>query len=413
MGTHGDAGRNGRLSGRRRRSPAGALLRELNVPGGEADGLLAEYCRDLFSELPRSDQRAWAEVYVRGLLTVPGRKTPARISEHIVGKPAVAQLQQFVNQSPWDHLQVLGRFAGACAASLPVRAWALDTVAFPKTGKCSVGVSRQYSAADGKVLNCQLGMAASLVGDGCAVPVDWQLMLPAEWDQDAKRRTCAHVPSQARHLPGWQYGLQLVDELLVDWALSPRPVLVDWRRFPDEGLDDLLRGFEERGLGYLVRIDSSTGIRSAVGRPPGGRLSTAYDLGRQAQGRTKHTTVAWREGDPPRLRQTQFLSCLASESSGGPRSLRQPRWLLMEWPAGRDRPRNYWFTNLDTRQPAGVVGLAKLGGSSRSALGQMLRTAGLQDFEGRSFRGWHHHVTLASVAFGFGLLAMARADEGY
>ena len=385
--------------------------------GGAYDPL-AEYCRELFAPLPRSDQRAWAEVYVRGLLTVPGRKTPARISEHVIGRRTVAQLQQFVNQSPWNDHRVRGLLAEVGAAAFQPRAWALDTIAFPKNGTCSVGVARQYSAADGRVFNCQVGMAASLVGDGVAVPVDWRLVLPEEWDEDAGRRACAHVPSAVRHLPHWQYAVQLVDELLEDWGMTPRPVLVDWRRFADEGLAQFVHELEQRGLRYVIRVDSSTGILPAPNRPgqgSGSRMSTAFDLGRSAQGRAKRATVAWREGESARLRQSQFLTSVVATTAYGVRPLRYPRLLVMQWPIGRDRPQAYWLTNVDTRQAADVVGLAKLGDSSRTALNRMLRTAGLQDFEGRSFRGWHHHVTLASVAFSYQIAAAAqrREDESW
>jgi SRSO17 transposase len=85
--------------------------------------------------------------------------------------------------------------------------------------------------------------------------------------------------------------------------------------------------------------------------------------------------------------------------------------LLADWPYGRPQPRAYWLTNLPVRRLAELVLLARLRRFAGEALGRMHEEFGLGDFEGRSFRGWHHHVTLASAALGFDMVRQQAAER--
>lgn len=120
-----------------------------------AKDALSEYCDVLFASLARSDQRRWAEIYIRGLLATPGRKSLASISERMLGRRAIQPLQQFVNQSNWDHAAVRAHLGALTAATIRPCAWAIEEAAFPKNGANSVGVARQFAHAAGRTLNCQ------------------------------------------------------------------------------------------------------------------------------------------------------------------------------------------------------------------------------------------------------------------
>src|SRR4051812_15375989 len=124
---------------------------------------LAEFCRDMLMSLPRSDQRRWGEVYVRGLISVPGRKSVRGMSDHVVGGRADQGIQQFVNQSPWDWEPVRRSLAQLVISRFRPDAWVFDEVALPKNGASSVAVARQYAPSAGRVMNCQLGIGAFLV----------------------------------------------------------------------------------------------------------------------------------------------------------------------------------------------------------------------------------------------------------
>ncbi|CAM5646005.1 IS701 family transposase [Streptomyces pharetrae] len=372
------------------------------------------YCQDLFGTLARSDQRRWGEVYVRGLLDVPGRKTPARISEQVLGRRAVQQIQQFVNQSPWPCGPVRRRLAGQLDQAFATEAWCVDEVVFAKNGDRSVGVARQYAPSLERTVNCQLALATSLVGRHGGVPVSWRLLLPQRWDRDEGLRRQAHLPDGERSRPRWRYILEAVDEMLEEWCLEPLPVLADWRGEGD--VAPLLRGLEARGLAYLVEVSPTVAVtlpRPCAGSPQGS--GTLLELAVHAAQHRGRTPIAWQDRATARMRQSQVLSMPAllqseaqpSGAAGRPaesRPAQRPRHLVTDWPYGRPAPRAYWLTNLPARNLPDVLPLAQLRTLSGQSLSRMQRDFGLADFEGRSFRGWHHHVTLASVALGFDAL---------
>jgi hypothetical protein len=376
-----------------------------------AQDALSDYCGVLFGSLSRSDQRRWAETYVRGLLATPGRKTLAAISEQVLGRRAIQPLQQFVNQSTWDHSAVRSRLSGLAAATMRPRAWAIDEVAFPKNGAHSVGVAKQFAHGAGRTLNCQLGLVLSLVGEDTDVPVNWRLMLPECWDADHDRRAKAHLPREVRHLPRWQHVLHMVDELFEDWHMPVAPVLIDGTAEPD--IEPLMSALESRGLGYILAVAPGAAVRQAGTCPGAGspQSMSAAQCVRGGMYREERVTVSWAEGADGGRRQSQFLAVpvpgLGAAGSGQglrPKGQRM-RMVVAEWPAGSDRARDYWVTNLAIRSPAQVVLLAKLRSRTRATVGALHSDFGLGDFEGRSFRGWHHHVTLVSAAASFSGLA--------
>nr|BFD81243.1 hypothetical protein StreXyl84_06440 [Streptomyces sp. Xyl84] len=374
------------------------------------------YCGDLFRELARSDQRRWGEVYLRGLLSVPGRKTPTRISEHVLGRPAVQQLQQFVHQSPWECGPVRRQTALRLAGAFPVEAWSVDEVVFVKNGDRSVGVARQYVPSQERTVNCQLACAVSLVGAGGGLPVNWRLLLPPHWDRDEELRRAAHLPAHEQSRPRWHYVLEAVDEMTEEWLLDPRPVLADWRH--ESETDPLLCGLEARGLGYLVQVSPRTAV--TMPRPhsalPAVR-GTVADLAAHVARRTERTPVSWQDPVTERRHRSQYLStpallCARPVAGRAATAHRPtPRHLVADWPFGRPEPRAYWLTNLPARRLAEALPLAQLRSLAGAGLQRLHEDFGLGDFEGRSFRGWHHHVTLASAALGFAALRAAAAPR--
>ncbi|EOD67351.1 IS701 family transposase, partial [Amycolatopsis vancoresmycina] len=233
------------------------------VPVAPADPVdLSAFCQELFASFARSDQRRWGEVYVRGLYSLPGRKTIRRISDHVVGWRADQSLQQFVNQSPWHWAPVRAALARAVAGTLRPRALVITEAVFPKNGASSVGVAKQFAPSCQRVLNCQLGLAVFLACDEGSVPVDWRLQLPREWDEDSGRRTRSRVPPGERHRPRWAHVMEMLDEMLDGWDLPALPVLVDARH--ERHVEALLRGLERRGLRYVVQVSEDTPVAGAV-----------------------------------------------------------------------------------------------------------------------------------------------------
>ncbi|MEO6085576.1 MAG: transposase, partial [Umezawaea sp.] len=225
------------------------------VRPGEVDGL-SRFCHELLTSLPRSDQRKWGEIYVRGLVSLQGRKSIRRMAETIVGWRAEQGLQQFVNQSTWHWDPVRRDLARHIGSLYRPHAWAVGEVVFPKNGASSVGVARQFAPSAGRLLNCQLGLAMFAVGHAGAAPVDWRLLLPPNWDADDGLRASAHVPAGERRQERWQAVLSLVDEMTRGWQLPPQPVVVDARH--GVHVEPLLAGLEERGVRYVVQVTQET-----------------------------------------------------------------------------------------------------------------------------------------------------------
>jgi SRSO17 transposase len=375
--------------------------------------------------LTRSDQRRSGEAYVRGLILGEGRKSIRRIASEIVGGQSDQSLQQFVNQSPWDPQPVRRRLAGLLAAAMQPEAWVIDEVVFAKHGRFSAGVERQYVRSEGKVCNCQLGTVVSLATTEMSAPVNWRLVLPESWDTDEKRRARAHVPARERHRPYWSYLVASLDDMTVDWGVPLAPVVTDVRRSP--GVEDLLTELDSRRLDYLVQVSGSVQARCdftprnrVLGAPSGqanaGRLGTLSELAQLAVN-AERQTVVWRDGPERRTLRSQFVTVPVRPAAGDDhvllqnRAHRRHRRLLVEWPLSEPEPRGYWLTNITDRHTPELVKLAKLRSRIRHDLDELKRDFGLCDYEGRSFLGWHHHVTLASAAYGFHLLEQLRLSD--
>ncbi|ONI82952.1 hypothetical protein ALI144C_18040 [Actinosynnema sp. ALI-1.44] len=378
---------------------------DTEFPGLDKADELSGFCQELFSSLTRSDQRRWGEVYMRGLLTVPGRKSIRRISDHVVGWRADQCLQQFVNQSPWRWEPVRRVLAHHVAAALRPRAWIIEEAVFPKNGGSSVGVTKQYATSAQRTLNCQLGVALFMVGEDASCAANWRLLLPESWDNDPLRRGRVRLPEDERHRPRWQYMLDAIDEMVMDWGFTAPPIMVHAR---DQRLTQpLLRGLEERGLPYVIRVPENTPVLPAMTRVPHGRVFSAGELAIRSakQGRI---TLNWRDRTDGRLVSSQYaISPVSTGSVSGPLHLMPgrphggARRVLAEWSGGGRRLNAVWITNLNATRLPELISLVKLSPQAGTDMVRLQDEFGLRHFEGRSYAGWHHHVSLVSAAHAY------------
>jgi SRSO17 transposase len=381
---------------------------------------LSTFAEDLFESIPRKDQRRWGQSYLRGLLLDGKRKSIQPMAARLArGDPAADAyaLEQFVNQSPWDWVPVRRRLAERMTTAIQPAAWVLDDTAFPKFGRHSVGVAPQDCGALGKVANCQVGVSVHAATDQASCPIDWRLFLPESWDADAERRRKAHLPQGERHRPKWQLALELLDELAA-WDLVP-PVLLADAAYGEVG--EFRLGLEQRELADVVGVPGTisayaedvapeTVPSTGRGRPSLPRYRQPRWSLRQlvlAAGERAATTVSWREGADGQQLVSRFVVLrvrpagvqLRRAARGGQLPV---RWLLAEWPLGEPEPVKYWLASLpETTQLERLVGLAKLRCRVEHDDRELKDALGLDHFEGRSWQGWHHHVTLVSVAHAF------------
>jgi SRSO17 transposase len=299
-------------------------------------------------------------------------------------------------------------------------AWIIDDTGFPKQGRHSVGVARQYSGTLGKVGNCQVAVTVHLSTETESMPLDWALYLPQAWSGDIARCRQAGVPAPAVFRTKPELALDLIDQLLA-WGLRRQLVLADAGY---GNSTEFRHGLARRGLQYIVGVESHTAVweqssagvpahRRGRGRPrpphyrgqPLGLRQLALALPPQAW-----RTLTWRQGTQGPQR-SRFAACRVQPAHG--HAHHQPElasvWVLIEWPADTAAPTKYWFSNL----PEGVslrrlVRLAKLRWRVEQNYQQLKEELGLDHYEGRGWQGWHHHVTLVCLAYAFLLLERRR-----
>jgi SRSO17 transposase len=377
-------------------------------------GRLVEFADEMFESMARKDQCRWGEVYLRGLMLDGKRKSIEPMAARLQDGDEQC-LQQFVNQSPWRWEPVRQRLAIRMSAEISPQAWVIDDTGFPKFGDKSVGVARQYCGALGKIGNCQIGVSISAATAQASCPIDWRLFLPAEWDEDPRRQGC-RVARDVGRQPKWKRGRANMDEL-TGWGLQAPPVLGD-AAYGD--ITEFRLGLEERGIRYVLDVKGVTSalpedaepVRPAytgTGRPPAPRYRRPFgSLAELAKAASPEAwvDVQWREGTRGSMR-SRFVAIRVRPANvklrrADPDGELPVRWLLAEWPAGKDAPTDYWLSNLPADTPIQrLVELAKLRWRVEQDYRELKDALGLDHFEGRSYPGWHHHVTLVSVAHGF------------
>lgn len=399
---------------------------------------LEAFAAEMFAGLPRSDQRAKGELYVRGLMLDGQRKSMQPMAERLGVDHQ--QLQQFVSSSTWDHAQVRSRLAAWAHDTVAPQAHVIDDVGFPKDGLDSPGVARMYCGALGKTGNCQVGVSVHLVTDRASAAVDWRLFLPASWDPAtitdptlahdlARRRQRRKIADDVGHREKWRLALDMLDEI-ESWGLPDRPVV------SDAGYGDITafrQGLTERGRTYVVAVKPTTSAYPADATPEtvtysgrGRRPAPRYradpaDLKTLAlaAGRPALRSVTWRHGtrttptNPTAKMRSRFLALRVRPANrdiprGGDGSLPEC-WLLVEWPPGEPEPTDYWLSTLPADTPIKtLVRLAKIRWRIEHDYRELKHGLGLDHFEGRTYAGWHRHVTLTSVAQAF--CTMLRLD---
>lgn len=385
-------------------------------------GRLETYLRDLLKPVGRGERRHWGSAYVRGLLLDGQRKSIEPMANRLPDGNVQA-MQQFIGQSPWDPMPIRRRLAERMSRELvPAHAWIVDDTGFPKKGDHSVGVARQYSGTLGKVGNCQIAVSLNLATDDSCVPLNFALYLPESWTNDPSRMKRAGVPEGAIFKTKWQLALDLIDEAL-SWDV-PTGVIVSDIFYGKT--NEFRQGLIDRELLYLVEVESRTIVfdQPDSAKPKKGRpkkdiaKDKAKTLSVKEFAKTlpswRFKTIRWREGSKGHM-VSRFAACRvqpAHRMDGGDFPPRQ--WLLIQWPKDDSEPCKFWFSNLAPQ--AGLrrlVRLAKIRWRVEQNYQQQKEELGLDHYEGRGFIGWHHHVTMNMIAYGFLILEMLRNKKNF
>jgi SRSO17 transposase len=394
--------------------------------GIAAQARFRAYTADLTSVLGHADRVRPFGDYCVGLLSTEGRKSVEPLAAVTAPERTAAQHQSLLHlvaQAAWSDQAVLTRVRAhvlpAMTRDEPVQAWIIDDSGFPKKGDHSVGVARQYCGQLGKLANCQVAVSLSLATHRASLPIAYRLYLPKDWADDLSRRVSAGVPEDITFQTKPEIALRQLHAALAD-GVPPAVVLMD----PAYGADGKLRaGISDLGLTYVAGILPTT----VVWRPNEAPLPAMPEAGR-GHGRRHHRVrrdamhqpvsvktlavelatdawqpITWRDGSNTPL--TSRFARLRVRPAHDDKRRSEPapeEWLLIEWPEGNAEPDHYWLATLPSDiSPERMVDLTKLRWRIERDYLDLKQEVGLGHYEGRGWRGFHHHATLCIAAYGF------------
>lgn len=381
------------------------------------------YLEHLAEGLGHADRHAGLKGYCTGLMLPLERKSVEPIAASVDSMHVGARhqsLHHFVAKAQWSDEQILRRIRQWVMPKMGVEAgsfWIVDDTGYPKKGRHSVGVARQYCGVLGKQDNCQVAVSVSLASQTASLPVSWQLYLPKDWAQDAARRDKTGVPEAIRFATKPQIALQHLERLLAE-GLPHHCVLAD----AGYGVDTAFRqGLSTLGLRYMVGITCAVSVwppdieplppkpYRGHGRPPVQPRRTAKRqpvsvkaLAMALPPQAFHT-VCWRQGTNQPL-ESRFAAVRVRHAGGnvGRARLWPQQWLLIQWPQDQPEPEKYYLSTLpETHTLSELVQVAHQRWRIERDYQDLKQEFGLAHYEGRGWLGFHHHASLSIAAYGF------------
>jgi SRSO17 transposase len=381
--------------------------------GNDSEARFQAYVEGLASVIGHADRHGPLRDYCTGLMLPGERKSVEPMAARTAPARTAAQHQSllhFVGVATWSDEGVLGKVREMALPSIeregPIEAWIIDDTSFPKQGRHSVGVHHQYCGQLGKQANCQVAVSLSIANHHASLPVAYQLYLPKTWAEDMARRDAAGVPAETSFKTKLEIALEQI-RWACEAALPRGTVLLD----AGYGNDAKLRsGITELGLRYVAGILPQTLVWAPRARPghapkkgrrdePNAISVKEVALGLRAKA---WRTIKWREGTNDWLssRFARVRVCVASSHKRPEKPTKE--WLLIEWPEGEDEPTKYWLSTLPNNIPfRDLVDAAKLRWRIERDYQELKQEVGLGHYEGRGWRGFHHHATLCIAAYGF------------
>ena len=391
---------------------------------GPREKRFAAYMKGLGKAAGHADRIVPLKNYCTGLLLPGERKSvepmAARLAPEKVERMHQS-LHHLVADAPWKDDDLLAEVWGAVLPAMqkhgPLVAWIVDDTGFPKKGAHSVGVARQYCGQVGKQDNCRVAVSLSVATWSASLPIAYRLYLPEEWAKDAERRKTVGVPKEIRFQTKPQIALEQIREA-VESERSRGVVLAD----AGYGVDSQFRaGLTKLGLEYIVGVQSSMTVWEpgaeplpakrwkGQGRPPKllrrdeqhqpvsvKKLATALPP-------TAFKTITWRAGTQKKL-QSRFAAVRVRPAGRDYEraEAHAEEWLLIEWPRGESQPTKYWLSTLPSQTKLHpLVKMAKHRWIIERDYEELKQELGLGHYEGRGWRGFHHHATLCIAAYGF------------
>lgn len=389
---------------------------------------LKQFLEDVTDGLGRVERRAALSAYARGLLLDGERKSMEPIAARVASTPSEVEawrqrMQQAVTQADWDHGEIFRRLALRGSAELAgLAAFVIDDTGIPKKGWHSVGVGRQYSGTLGRVENCQVVTSLHLASELGGICVGARVFLPHSWTDNADRLAKVGVPADITYLEKSGIALRLLDDAL-DAGVKRLPVVADSGYGTSSEFREELA---DRGLKYVVGVTGT-----AVVWPPGVAPTPPKRIaGKPGRPRTKWQSkqkpiamealadalpasawrrVTWKEGS--KGPQSGYFAAVRIRTAHGHSQGKPPgeeQWLVFEKTQRRKKPKTFYLSNLPrTTSLKQLIFLAKIRWRIERDYQELKGELGFDHFEGRTWRGLHHHIALVAAAHAF--LTLRRA----
>lgn len=376
-----------------------------------------EFFSRIGKHLPDVRQRASFATYAFGLLGDGERKSVEPIAARACPEPRDCKRMQnrlldFLSRGRWQdrpvRLEAARYVVEALSVHEKVHVWIIDDTGFQKQGRDSVGVQRQYTGSAGKTTNCQIGVSLSVATASAQVPIDFELYIPESWTSDLERRAQARIPQDYVFRTKIEQALDMIDRAAA--ADIPGGVILADSAYGESVMF--------RGCVRLLGFDFAVGIHAPtkvwlVGADNlvEGKAVSAQQLGMQL-GPKAFRCCSWREGTDGKMLSSRFCfrRVKVAADDGSPIDEREVLWLMMEWPQGEAKPTKFVLTSMPrSMSKKQIVRTVKERWKTEQVYQEMKGELGLDHYEGRSFPGWQHHVTVAICCYAFIVAERVRA----
>lgn len=379
-------------------------------------GRLEDFFGRIDTHLKDSRKRESFAMYACGILGEGERKSAEPIAARCCADPEEVhnvhhKLLYFLGRSVWDDRAVrleAARYAiDAIERREPITAWIVDDTGFLKQGDDSVGVQRQYTGSAGKITNCQIGVSLAVASSTEHLPLDFELYLPERWANDPARREQARIPDEVAFKTKITLALDMIERARN--ADIPGEIMLADAAYGDSS--EFRNGVRRLGFDFAVGIQSNVRVV---------RLDRLDRINEKAEtvaelverlGRKAFRKLTWREGTGSKLSSRFcFVRVKTTHDDGIPISEREPLWLVAEWLDGEEKPTKFLLTTLARRMSRKqIVRICKERWRTERMYEDLKGELGLDHFEGRSFPGWHHHISVVLCCYAFVVAERIRA----
>lgn len=347
-------------------------------------------------------------MYAFGILSDGERKSAEPIAARTCADPEQTRnvhdkLLHFLARSAWDDRAVrleAARYAiEAVQKREPLTTWIVDDTGFLKQGTHSVGVQRQYTGSAGKVTNCQVGVSLAVATASEQIPVDFELYLPTCWTDDPRRRREARIPDSVTFKTKTELALEMIERAVRNGI--PGNILLADSAYGDS--TDFRNAVRKLGFDFAVGVLPTLGVvrcdrLDRINAKPESVAELVAALPKKAFRR-----LTWRDGTRRPMRSRfAFARVKTTHDDGIALAEREPLWLVAEWPDGETRPKKFILTTLPRRmRHKEIVRILKERWRTERMYEDLKGELGLDHFEGRSFPGWHHHLSVVLCCYAF------------